>query len=461
MSTNIANHKPASITALCKEIAILKEEVQGQQSSGASKKKIKKMNKTKNKNKVRKTQHGKRSFTKSSLVKSKSVPNSHSPTGDVEGGTSSPRSEQLYRQSDDGKSIINVNIFRNELIKIRQVSSFGLPYGEQMEEVKAIDKLKKKLSKYKAKNAMCDRVLINGEKYSVVANGYILSPLIYYKNAGDTITWNGQLYEVTNSGYYTSQHGSRVNDRVNCHYFTSLGFCEKGSNCPYVHNKKKIRICPYYLNGYCADSNCLLSHTPNCHNTPLCYFNLENRCTKSQCRYSHLVPEHYGDKKYEISICRPFSVGHWCPRGRNCPFLHVWNCPDYEEELACPRGDYCSLNHLFTLSMQDGITTKPNKYIREQTLVEGDEEESVLPTPKIRISSYTVDPSVLLATDTRGNYQHYIDQIPHNDRDIEPAPSTQFLIEISSDEEHFFESDDEETKVKKEKDYDGNFVEFF
>jgi len=210
MSTNIANHKPALITALCKEIAILKEEVQGQQSSGASKKKIKKMNKTKNKNKVRKTQHGKRSFTKSSLVKSKSVPNSHSPTGDVEGGTSSPRSEQLYRQSDDGKSIINVNIFRNELIKIRQVSSFGLPYGEQMEEVKAIDKLKKKLSKYKAKNAMCDRVLINGEKYSVVANGYILSPLIYYKNAGDTITWNGQLYEVTNSGYYTSQHGSRV-----------------------------------------------------------------------------------------------------------------------------------------------------------------------------------------------------------------------------------------------------------
>lgn len=124
MSTNIANHKPALITALCKEIAILKEEVQGQQSSGASKKKIKKMNKTKNKNKVRKTQHGKRSFTKSSLVKSKSVPNSHSPTGDVEGGTSSPRSEQLYRQSDDGKSIINVNIFRNELIKIRQVSSF-------------------------------------------------------------------------------------------------------------------------------------------------------------------------------------------------------------------------------------------------------------------------------------------------------------------------------------------------
>lgn len=241
--------------------------------------------------------------------------------------------------------------------------------------------------------------------------------------------------------------------------FDHLGFCAKGSNCRYKHDKARIRICPFFLNGSCTNSNCLLNHNLNHHNTPLCYFKMEKRCTNSQCKYSHLAPEHSGDPNYEISICRPFAVGHWCPRGRNCPFLHVWNCPDYDEELNCPRGETCTLRHLFTLRMQDNISTKPNVYIRDQTLVQ-EEEEPVPSSSKINISSYTVDPSVLFATDTSGNYQHYIDQVLFNNKKIEPAPSTLFLIEISSDEERLSESEDESIMVKKEKDYDGNFVEF-
>ena len=239
-----------------------------------------------------------------------------------------------------------------------------------------------------------------------------------------------------------------------------LGFCQKGSRCKYTHDKEKIQICPYFLSGNCTNSDCLLNHTPNHHNTPLCHFNLEKRCTNSQCKYSHLVPEQYGDPDYEIGICRPFAVGHWCPRGRNCPFLHVWNCPDYEEELVCPRGDMCPLNHVFTLRMQDRISSKSNKYIRDQTLVQEEEEDPNPSSSKVCINSYTVDPSILFATDTSGNYQHYIDQERVNDEQVEPAPSTQFLIEFSSDEEeHFSESEDEEVEVKKEKDYDGNFVD--
>ncbi|KAI5948851.1 hypothetical protein KGF57_005249 [Candida theae] len=360
---------------LLKEIALLKKAISDKQSvNGVQKQKKQKKQtgtryKIKSKSKVRKPKHSKRSFCNPKLVRSSGASNSHNPEGDVEGGASLLQTEQQYFVSGDGKSAINTKIFRADLIR----------RPDPFEEMMAINSLKRKLEKLKAKNSMCDRVLVNGEKYSVVENGSILSPLTYYKNADDTIFWNDHWYEVTDAGYYLIEGSSR-------------------------------------------------------------------KCTNTQCKYSHLLPEHYGDSKYEIGICRPFSVGGWCPRGKNCPFLHVWNCPDYDEEVACPRGDSCSLNHVFTLRMQDRISTKSNTYVRQETLVqeeEDEEEESTVATSKVHINSFTVEPSVLLATNTVGNYQHFIDQAPFQSEGVVPAPSTQFLIEVSSDEEQLFDSEEE------------------
>ncbi|KAI5967696.1 hypothetical protein CANMA_002876 [Candida margitis] len=390
------------IRTLYKEITLLKTKIHDKQAARTLNRK---------KGRVSKHKRTKRSFTNPSHVKS-SAPRSHTSTEDVENGISIVQPAQEYYESEDGKSLINVRIYRDDLSTLDEVSTFTREQEEQREKFRIINRIKRRLSKYKARNTKCDRVL----------------------DTTENITWNGYTYNKSDNGFYQKSGNSRK------------------------HDKEKIRVCPFYLNGDCGHSNCLLNHTPNHHNTPLCHFYLQNKCTNSQCRYSHLVPEHYGDPNFDISVCRPFAIGHWCPRGRNCPFLHVWNCPDYEEELDCPRGDACSLAHVFTLKMQNDISTRPKKYVRDQTLVEEEEEED-LSHSKTSISSYTVDSRVLFATDSRGNYQHYIDQAPFIKQEYERAPSTQFLIEISSDEEHFSESEDEGVEVKREKDYAGNFLE--
>lgn len=197
MSTLATDDSSTQIRTLYKEITLLKKLISEKQTAHSSKKK-------KKKNKVSKPKNSKRSFHNPSLVQNSSAPSSHSPNGGVENDASNAQSEQQWVVSSDGKSVISARIFRGDLSKLNELSS-RLAQEEQMEKVRAIAKLKKKLAKYKFKYAMCDRVLINGEKYSVVENGYMLFPLTYYKNAGDDVFWNDHWYKVTNSGYYKMQ----------------------------------------------------------------------------------------------------------------------------------------------------------------------------------------------------------------------------------------------------------------
>ena len=96
--------------------------------------------------------------------------------------------------------------------------------------------------------------------------------------------------------------------------------CEKGSLCKYVHDKDMIRICPLFLAGKCYGRDCLLSHTPNDCNTPVCRYYLDRTCTNSNCKYRHFKPDHYDDPNYEILTCRPFAITGYCARGKKCPF---------------------------------------------------------------------------------------------------------------------------------------------
>ena len=179
---------------LYKEIAALKRAISEKQTAHSSKK-----SKSKNRNRVRKAKHSKRSFTNPKLVQSSGVSNSRAPPGDVEDDASTSQIEHQYFLSSDGKSVINANIFRAELIRNK----------ETMEDSRVIEKLKKRLERFKCKHTMCDRVLINGGKYSVVRNGYLLSPLAYYKDAEERIFWNNNWYKLAKGGHYTLEGHSK------------------------------------------------------------------------------------------------------------------------------------------------------------------------------------------------------------------------------------------------------------
>ncbi|KAK6872726.1 Zinc finger CCCH domain-containing protein 3 [Candida tropicalis] len=227
--------------------------------------------------------------------------------------------------------------------------------------------------------------------------------------------------------------------------------CEKGSLCKYVHDKDMIRICPLFLAGKCYGRDCLLSHTPNDCNTPVCRYYLDRTCTNSNCKYRHFKPDHYDDPNYEILTCRPFAITGYCARGKKCPFLHLPSCPDFEEDNYCRYGRECSLPHRFTLRVQEQIATRSNKYVRDETVI----SEEVTPSPqKIVISSYTVDPKLLFAVDSTGNYQYYID----NEGNQTSNDSKEFLIELSESEDN--EDDfDSESDNSEEDDCEGDDLE--
>ncbi|CAK9436271.1 uncharacterized protein LODBEIA_P08290 [Lodderomyces beijingensis] len=327
---------------------------------------------------------------------------------------------------------------------------------------------KMNIAEIRYRTGHCDRVKINGAKYAVLKNGRVLCPLQTTLIPVE-ITWNRQIYTLTRNGHYRiTTNKDKKKSKDACYYFTKTGTCQRGTSCKYGHNRSMIKLCPAFLKGECKSVNCLLSHSPDNHNTPLCRYNLEKRCTKEQCRYSHAVPKHYGDPKYAIWTCRPFAMGNWCPRGRNCPFLHVSNCPDFEEDGCCERGAGCRLSHRLTLHTQQLISTDSGKIdadesevhptspkvLRNDTgtaqkeavlITEGEHEKHDVDRNCEVISSYTVSPGLLFVTNTAGgNFPHYIDEDGDGgwtQKEYEPAPKTQFLIDISDDGSETDESD--------------------
>lgn len=149
----------------------------------------------------------------------------------------------------------------------------------------------------------------------------------------------------------------------------------------------------------------MFSHEGNDSNTPLCYYYLKGNCTNSQCLFLHQKPKHYDDPNYQIWICRQFAIGGYCERGKYCPMMHVFNCPDFEEDGKCPRGRSCTLGHPITQRTQELMLTPSNKYERgiDDIVIDNDKPEKTI------ISSYTIDPKLLLTVVPRGKYDIYLD----------------------------------------------------
>lgn len=201
-----------------------------------------------------------------------------------------------------------------------------------------------------------DRVMVDGGMYAVCEQGYRLQLLKGNTRLPTHLQWN-------NAGYYKKANGDLLKMGAKspgpdlCRFFTRLGMCSRGARCRFRHDLSKIALCREDISGGCRKNECTMSHEWNQFNAPLCRFFLEDRCNNLGCLFMHLIPLHATDPGTEVAICRPFALDGYCLRGANCPFLHLFNCPDYEETASCPRKEKCKLSHKLTRWMEQGVHT--------------------------------------------------------------------------------------------------------
>ncbi|XP_023284750.1 zinc finger CCCH domain-containing protein 3 [Seriola lalandi dorsalis] len=125
-----------------------------------------------------------------------------------------------------------------------------------------------------------------------------------------------------------------------CMYYNRFGKCNRGNNCPYIHDPDKVAVCTRFLRGTCkqADGTCPFSHKVAKEKMPVCSYFLKGICNNSDCPYSHV----YVSRKAEV--CEDFVKGY-CPEGEKCKKKHTLVCPDFSKTGSCPRGTRCKLQH--------------------------------------------------------------------------------------------------------------------
>ncbi|XP_032038817.1 zinc finger CCCH domain-containing protein 3 isoform X3 [Aythya fuligula] len=125
-----------------------------------------------------------------------------------------------------------------------------------------------------------------------------------------------------------------------CMYYNRFGRCNRGENCPYIHDPEKVAVCTRFLRGTCkkTDGNCPFSHKVSKDKMPVCSYFLKGICSNSNCPYSHV----YVSRKAEV--CQDFLKGY-CPMGEKCKKKHTLVCPDFAKKGVCPQGARCKLLH--------------------------------------------------------------------------------------------------------------------
>ncbi|XP_017950172.1 zinc finger CCCH domain-containing protein 3 isoform X1 [Xenopus tropicalis] len=125
-----------------------------------------------------------------------------------------------------------------------------------------------------------------------------------------------------------------------CMYYNRFGKCNRGQNCPFIHDPEKVAVCTRFLRGTCkkTDGTCPFSHKVSKDKMPVCSYFLKGICHNNDCPYSHV----YVSRKAEI--CKDFLKGY-CPLGAKCKKKHTLQCPDYARDGKCPNGAKCKLQH--------------------------------------------------------------------------------------------------------------------
>ncbi|XP_048385221.1 zinc finger CCCH domain-containing protein 3 [Stegostoma tigrinum] len=126
-----------------------------------------------------------------------------------------------------------------------------------------------------------------------------------------------------------------------CMYYNRFGKCNRGDDCPYIHDPEKVAVCTRFLRGTCkkTDGTCPFSHKVSKDKMPVCSYYLRGICSNNTCPYSHV----YVSRKAEV--CRDFLKGY-CPLGAKCKKKHTLVCPEFSKTGSCAQGSKCKLQHL-------------------------------------------------------------------------------------------------------------------
>ncbi|KAJ3117857.1 ferrochelatase hem15 [Phlyctochytrium bullatum] len=124
--------------------------------------------------------------------------------------------------------------------------------------------------------------------------------------------------------------------------FYLKGFCAKGDNCPFRHQKnEKTVVCKHWLRGLCKKGDlCEFLHEYNLKKMPECWFYSKyGECSNAECMYLHVDPES------KVKECAWYARG-FCKHGPKCRHKHVRKavCQNYITGF-CPLGPDCTYGH--------------------------------------------------------------------------------------------------------------------
>ncbi|XP_019849334.1 PREDICTED: zinc finger CCCH domain-containing protein 3-like [Amphimedon queenslandica] len=152
---------------------------------------------------------------------------------------------------------------------------------------------------------------------------------------------NHVVQKNVNRVWSAKRNGPHILRSQYCLYYNRFGRCNRGDQCQYIHDPKRIAICSKFLRGKCEniDGSCPFSHNISKEKMPVCSFFLRGVCTRDNCPYLHV------SVGPNAELCMDFIKGY-CPLGEDCKKQHTLTCPDYSRTGTCPRGKrHCPLKH--------------------------------------------------------------------------------------------------------------------
>ncbi|XP_031558059.1 zinc finger CCCH domain-containing protein 3-like isoform X2 [Actinia tenebrosa] len=169
-----------------------------------------------------------------------------------------------------------------------------------------------------------------------------------------------------------------------CMFYNRFGKCNKGVNCPYIHDPTKIAVCTKFLQGKCkkTDGTCSFSHKIDKDKMPVCQFFLKGTCTNDDCPYSHV------NVNSKAAVCQDFIRGY-CVNGQQCKMKHILDCEEFSRTGKCSKGKKCNLIHrerkAKKRSRQSSTSKEPKP--KQAALEQLTEEDGFLPLVQIDVST--------------------------------------------------------------------------
>ncbi|XP_063441303.1 uncharacterized protein LOC134721926 isoform X2 [Mytilus trossulus] len=193
---------------------------------------------------------------------------------------------------------------------------------------------------------------------------------------------------LTATAKYKKDNTKKKVAKKYCMFFNRFGKCERGSNCPYVHDPDRVAVCTRFLRGTCKVDDCLFSHKVAKEKMPTCSYFLRGVCNRDDCPYLHV------NVSKTAKVCQDFIKG-FCQLGEKCKKRHITTCPSYSKTGVCSEVKPCKLKHIKRKQRKvslDGKETrekdKPQKLQLKRQYEEGVTEQSDIPFKQRKLPAF-------------------------------------------------------------------------